>query len=257
MKVWRRSKGELGLTLMELVVVSGILALLSTIVGLSVSGRGAQSRSATQVSDEATVQRAMDRYAAEHPQDRYPTLNGCLADLVLDLVTLGYVEPGKEVSAGKVDTGNLQFEFHEESSGADLNGDGDTDDSYTVVPIIWFKGFTARSPISSAQEVKRFSGFGEKPDELGKFLPRVPKHGFEFNLVGGVVDFTWEDGLNLDPDKLGNIEGNPLLITAPSGVGPGANGIDVTTGQVPTWVIGVFRPDQGIQAQNILPQTRY
>ena len=67
MRVGRALKSQHGLTLLEMVVVTSILAVLSAIIGLSVTGRGTESRQALQVSDEGTVQQAVDRYSGEHP----------------------------------------------------------------------------------------------------------------------------------------------------------------------------------------------
>ena len=241
----RKFKREEGLTLLELTVVTMILTLLTSIIGLAVSGRSSETRRATQVSDEGTVQRALDRYSGEHPQGRYPTLNGCAPEHILDLVNLKCAIPGEETNPVQVDSNNLEFVFSEAMSARDFNDDGDTDDSFVVAPIIWHKAFNFQVPLSQSEEVKRF---------LGDFVPREPKHAFEF--FGGVDD-SWEDGENFDPDELGNITIDPSRITAPAGLIPGSNGIDVRIGQVPIWVIGVFKSNSGVQVKVLLPESRY
>ena len=59
MKLGEILKGEQGLTLLELVVVTGILTILSAIVATSVAGRSTEGRDATKVSDESTLRRAV------------------------------------------------------------------------------------------------------------------------------------------------------------------------------------------------------
>ena len=129
-----------------------------------------------------------------------------------------------------------------------------------VAPIIWHKAFQASIGLSRKTSVKRF---------LGDYVPRVPKHAYEF-LEG--TDDSWEDGLNIDPDEMGNRPedpslitapemGNrpedPSLITAPAGIGPGDDGIDPRIGQVPAWVVGFFVPNASLQVKNLLPHGRY
>lgn len=238
-------KAEDGLTLLELVVVTGILALLSAIISLSVTGRSTETKGAAKVADEATMQRAMERFSGEHPQGRFPTLNGCLPRQVLDLVTKECVIGGSETSTVRVDTNNLQFDFHESLSGVDLNDDGELDDVYRVAPVIWDKAFKSTGILSSKEKVSRF---------LGNFIPRVPKHAFDF--FDGLDD-SWEDGENSDPDNLGRDPSNPSVITAPSGVGSGENRISVDIGQVPVWVIGIFDLTKGVEVRNLLHQNSY
>ena len=245
MKVSRAVGRESGLTLLELVVVTAILGLMSAIISLSVTGRSTQSRGAIRETDVATIQRAMDAFVGEHPQARHPTLNGCPPDRILDLITGSCVAPGNQTSPTRVNTRNLQFTFEEASSGADLNGDGDSEDSYTVVPILWHKAFKQTQAFSQQEEVKRF---------LLDFVRKEPKHAFEF-LAG--ADDSWKDGENFDPDDLGNNPTNSSLITAPSGLGPGENRIDPDVDQVPVWVIGIFDPNSGLEVRNLLPESRY
>ena len=237
--------GESGLTLLEMVVVTAILALPSAIVSLSVAGRGTESRRAVQAADEATIQSAVDRYSGEHPQGRYPTLNGCQPGRVLDLISRECVEFGRVSNPAEINTNNLEFEVEESDTGVDLNGDEDIEDRFEVAPIIWHKAFKSGLPFSLEEEEKRF---------LGTYVPRPPKHAFDF-LRG--LDDSWDGGENFDPDGLGNVAADPSRITAPSGTGPGDNRVDVVTGQVPVWVIGLFRTDSGIQVKNLLPEGRY
>ena len=245
MRVGRALKSQHGLTLLEMVVVTSILAVLSAIIGLSVTGRGTESRQALQVSDEGTVQQAVDRYSGEHPQARYPTLNGCGPGHLLDLITRECILAGPETNSLRSDSQNLEFEFHESLSNLDLNNDGDSDDSFLVAPIIWHKAFQASIGLSRKTSVKRF---------LGDYVPRVPKHAYEF-LEG--TDDSREDGLNIDPDEMGNRPEDPSLITAPAGIGPGDDGIDPRIGQVPVWVVGFFVPNASLQVKNLLPHGRY
>ena len=245
MKVGRAARGEEGLTLLELVVVTSILAVLSAIISLSVTGRSTEGRAAVQVADEATIQRAVDRFSGEHPQGRFPTLNGCPPDRILDLVSSECVVAGTEINPSQIDTNNLEFVLDEVVSGVDLNEDGDIEDSFNVAPIIWHKAFKTRIALSQQDVVRRF---------LGDYVPQPPKHAFDF--LGGTDD-VWEDGENFDPDNLGNIPIDPSIITAPSGLGAGANRINTSIGQVPVWVLGVFKPNSGLQVQNLLPEGRY
>ena len=53
-RLWKKFRRDRGLTLLELVVVSGVLAILSAIVATSVSGRGTDTRGTTQAADVAT-----------------------------------------------------------------------------------------------------------------------------------------------------------------------------------------------------------
>ena len=65
------------------------------------------------------------------------------------------------------------------------------------------------------------------------------------------------DGLNIDPDEMGNRPEDPSLITAPAGIGPGDDGIDPRIGQVPVCVVGFFVPNASLQVKNLLPHGRY
>ena len=244
MRVGRALRGQGGLTLLELVVVTSTLALLTAIISLSVTGRGTESRAAVQASDVATLQRAVQRYSGEHPQGRFPTLNGCEPERILDLITKECVRSGEQVQAGKVNTKNLEFLASEGVMGVDLNSDGDIDDAFKVTPLIWHKAFEASVGFSPEEQVRHF---------LGNYIPTVPKHAFEF--FDGTDD-SWEDGENLDPDELGNLN-PPSRITAPAGLGAGANLINASIGQVPTWVIGVFEANSGVEVKSLLPESRY
>ena len=245
MRVFRIYQEERGITLLELTVVSAILAVLAGIISLSVSGRGTEGRATAKVSDEGTIQQAVDRYSGEHPGGLFPTLNGCLADRILDLVTLACVTPGAESNPGQVGADNLQFDIDESMIGLDLNQDTDTDDSFTVIPIIWNKAYRTVEAFSDQSKVKRF---------LGDFVPRPPKHAFQF--VAG-LDVGWRDGENTDPNGLGNNPADSSLITAPEGIGSGDNKINVSTTQVPVWVLGVFDLNSGVEAKALLTNTAY
>ena len=242
--LWKKTRRDRGLTLLELVVVSGVLAILSAIVATSVTGRGTETRGTTQAADVATVQAAVASFTGSHPQGRYPTLNGCLADFVLDLVSLTCITRSQAAGRAQIDDNNLEFVFNETSSELDLNNDGDIEDQFLVVPIIWHKAFESDGFLSQGTEIKRYF-----PD----FLNSPPKHAFDF-LRG--LDESWEDGVNLDPDDLQ--EGaDPSRITAPEGVGPGDNWIDVDNDQVPVWVLGKFETNKNVQVTSLLPDSLY
>ncbi|MBI2165523.1 MAG: hypothetical protein HYU29_03860 [Chloroflexi bacterium] len=240
--LWRLSRWlrrQRGLTLLELSVVSGILTLMAGLVALAVTGRTTGTRATAQVVDISQIQKAVDAFTGEHPQGRYPSLNGCIGGQVLDLLTRMCVSPGQVVSASQVNYSNLEFPFSESSAGADLNSDGDTDDTFILVPMIWEKAFEGEG----AAKTKRF---------VPNFLARHPKHAYDF-LAG--ADTSWKDGVNSDPDQLGNIVGNPGLITALEGFGAGPNRINLSIAQTPVWAIGNI--DGAIRVVNLLPQTRY
>ena len=224
--------------MLELVVVTSILALLSAIIALSVGGRGSQSRTVARAADESTMQQAVERYAGEHPQARFPTLNGCLAGHSLDLVSKECFPSGSVPNPARSNSNNLEFVIAE-SDTLDLNKDGDVGDSFRVVPLIWDKGFRSSLPLSQDEVSRHFV-----PD----FVPRPPKDAFDF--LGGLDD-SWEDGRNLDPDELENVESAPGLIKAPIGLGPGENSINPQSDQVPIWVIGVFQPKSGVEVRNL------
>ena len=129
--------------------------------------------------------------------------------------------------------------------GLDLNQDTGTDDSFTVIPIIWNKAYRTVEAFSDQAKTKRF---------LGDFVPRPPKHAFEF-VAGN--DVGWRDGENTDPNGLGNVPTDSSLITAPAGIGSGDNMIDVSTTQVPVWVLGIFDLNHGVQVKALLTNTAY
>lgn len=238
MKILRRlTKREAGLTLLELTVVSAIMSLMAGLVALAVAGRTSQSRESAQTVDVAQAQKAVDAYTGENPTGRYPTLNGCLAGKVLDLVTKNCVLQSQATNLSQVNTSNLEFTIRENATGGDLNGDGDAEDTFTVVPIIWEKAFKSTT-------TKRFV-----PD----FLARHPKHAYDFLPGGG--DSSWKDSANTDPDGLGDVSGNPSSITAPLGLGSGVNRIDSVSGQVPAWVLAVI--DGTVRVLNLLPEGSY
>ena len=60
----------------------------------------------------------------------------------------------------------------------------------------------------------------------------------------------WRDGENTDPNGLGNVPTDSSLITAPAGIGSGDNMIDVSTTQVPVWVLGIFDLNHGVQVKS-------
>ena len=226
-----------GITLLELTVVSAILAVLAGIIAFSVSGQSTQSRNAVQLIDISEVQKATDTFAGRHPQGRYPTLNGCLpgGGLVLDLVALKCVTVNDLLDPGQINVSNLEFVVIEADVGIDINGDGDTSDSVVVAPIIWAKGFK-----DDSGTIRRMSG---------DFIQRDPKHAFEF-FDGNDPEGSWQDGIALDPDGLGNI--NTTTITSPEGLGAGNNRINASLRQYPVWVV----TSSGI-VLNLLPSTRY
>lgn len=223
-----------GFTLLELTVVSAILGILAGIVAFSVSGQASQGRSAAQIADTAEIQKAVDNFAGQHPQGRFPTLNGCLTGLVLDLVTLECVNSSDVLDNGQVESENLEFSITESEIDMDLNGNDDTADTLDVVPIIWAKAF-----LDDSGDIRRFAG---------SFIQREPKHAFEF-FDGNDPD--WKDGRNTDPDGLGD-DGVSDSITAPEGLGAGDNEIDLSLNQYPVWII----TESGI-VFNILPPSRY
>ena len=148
---------------------------------------------------------------------------------------------GRQSSPVRVDRNNLQFEINEADVGVDLNGDGDVIDPFNVVPLIWHKAFK--------------TGPNVKATFLVDFVQGAPKHAFDF-FQGG--DLSWEDSENFDPDNLGNSPtAGSSRLTAPVGVGTGDNKINVSIGQFPVWVIGVFRGNRGIEVQTLLPPGRY
>ena len=245
MKVSVPLRRQRGLTLLELIVVSAILGLLSAIISLSVMGRSTESRAAAKEADVGTVQRAMDTFTGEHPQSRYPTLNGCAPGRILDLITLTCAKPGDVTNAFRTDTANLQFSVDEARTGVDLNKDGDLDGFFDVAPIIWNKAFRRSQLLTGTELVKTF---------LLDFVRQEPKHAFEF--LGG-IDESWEDGENLDPDRVGNVARDSALITAPAGIGAGDNLINTVIDQVPVWVIGVFDPNRGVEVRNLVPDSKY
>ena len=227
--------------MLELVVVTSILALLSAIIALAVGGHTSQSRTAVRGADDSTMQRAVEQYAGEHPQARFPTLNGCLPGHSLDLVSKQCFPSGSVPNPARSDSNNLEFVIAE-SLTVDLNEDGDMSDSFPVVPLIWDKGFRSTLLLPQDEVFRHFV-----PD----FVPRPPKGAFDF--LGGLDD-SWEDGQNRDPDGLNNIESAPGLIKAPIGLGPGENSINPESGQVPIWVIGVFQPKAGVEVRNLRPE---
>ena len=155
--------GESGLTLLEMVVVTAILALPSAIVSLSVAGRGTESRRAVQAADEATIQSAVDRYSGEHPQGRYPTLNGCQPGRVLDLISRECVEFGRVSNPAEINTNNLEFEVEESDTGVDLNGDEDIEDRFEVAPHHMAQGLQVRTALFPGRGGEAFPGHLRAP----------------------------------------------------------------------------------------------
>ena len=239
-RLFRRSRGN---RLFEMVVVTLLMGFLSFWALRTFTGSNEDFRGVANTADVSTVQSAVESYTGAHPQGRYPTLNGCLAGQVLSTVTSQCASSTAGLNRNKINENNLAFVFPESLSGEDLNGDGDLEDSFQVAPIIWDKAFVTRLPFSQTTTEKRF---------LGDFLEDLPGDAYEFFFENDSGEHSWKDSQNFDPDNLGNIEGDPKRITAPSGIGPGDTSIDVDTGQFPVWVIGEFQ--QGIQVKNLLLQ---
>ena len=168
-------------------------------------------------------------------------MNGCLPELVLDLITLQCTPLRQVRDPSQVETLNLEFEVSESIVALDLNRDGDMKDHVLVAPIIWAKGFRG-----DAERVYRFAG---------DFVQREPKHAFDF--FGGIdPEQSWRDGRYVDRDNLGNIgsdaQGNSPTIVSPEGIGSGDNQIDSTLEQYPVWILTAAG-----RVFNLLPAARY
>lgn len=215
-------RDQSGITLLELTVVSAILAILAALVAVGVSGKATDSRESTRGNDQAEVQKAVDSFSGEHPHSRYPTFNGCLPGKpVLDLITkLCVASTGAATSAASTNSTNLQFNATENELGIDLNGDGSITSYLTpVVPIIWDKSFT-----TTEGETKKF---------VPSFVPRYPKHAFELSKTG----LLWKTNTPVaDPDSTTDIVAPTTLQLA----------------DAPVWVL-----DSAGKVWILLPEGRY
>jgi prepilin-type N-terminal cleavage/methylation domain-containing protein len=126
-------KEQKGLTLLELTVVAAILSLLAALTAVAVTGTVSQSRATTKTTDTAEIQKAVDNYAGQHPQGRYPTPDGCLPGTGLDTASF--------TCSATVTEHSQVFTASESTLGVDLDGDGQLTSSVKLVPIIWDNGF--------------------------------------------------------------------------------------------------------------------
>ena len=180
------------------------MAILASLTAVAVSGTVGKSKSATKSADEDTVTEAAQAYAADHPQERYPTLDGCL--------------PGDEYKSSSktcvssADGPAQVFTADETVFDLDLNLDGDkTDLLVTLVPIIWNQAFT-----------------GDDDDETLTFrndFIKLPSHGFEDrdgDSFKSTASVRTEDSFTL--------EGVPTI----------SDCTDTSSGDCPVWVFNEF-----------------
>jgi len=125
-----------GVTLIELLVVVAILGILAAITTIAVKGTTQSGRGATKAQDEAIVDGAIQAYIAQHPQQRHPTLDGCIPNTDLDTA-------GRFLCVSGGDSTDT-FSVSEVDLDIDVNKDGDkTDTAEEVVPITWDTYFIA------------------------------------------------------------------------------------------------------------------
>ena len=141
---------EDGLSLIELLVVVAIIGILSTLTVVAVQGTRSSATSRGRTNDIVTVTTAVRAFAAEHPQSRYPTLDGCRVDFDLNLNLLCVANSGGAAQ---------QMTVVESTVDVDINGDGDTGDTLDVVPIVWGQNFTGDDGIT----LRSFTDFVDLP----------------------------------------------------------------------------------------------
>jgi len=112
----RQDKNHKGFTLLELVVVVGIIGLLTTLAFVSLNGSGAKGRDAKRKSDIKNIRTALELYYDDHQQ--YPSAP---ANTRVSSMTSGeydirpYISP---VPADPVNTGGAGYRYNI----SDVNG---------------------------------------------------------------------------------------------------------------------------------------
>ena len=193
-----------GLSLIEMLVVVAILGILASLTAVAVTGTTSSSKTVTKEGDENTVTKAVARYSSEHPEERYPTLDGCLAGETLNLTSL-------TCGSG---IGEQEFNVDETALSVDVDLDGlTTSTSVKVVPITWEQYFEIGS------QSKTFDG---------DFV-KVPGHGFETRVGDSFRTATGDR----TEDTTTSITGVPDIATSCSV--PGGS-----SGDCPVWVINEF-----------------
>ncbi len=149
-----------GLSLLELTVVAAIVAIQAALTAVSVTGSTTTSRSVTRASEVTELQKAVERFSGVSAA--YPTLSRAAANSSrTEGVDYFHVSEGPE------------------GVNRDVNGDGDTADTFNVVPMDWTAQdregntfvpyYVAKMPPSSApDDPVRINGDESEHSELGE-----------------------------------------------------------------------------------------
>ena len=74
----RLTRGNRGLTLLEMAVVAAILSILAGLTSVAVTGSSTAASGAALEADTGEVGKAVSSYSGQHPRSEYPTRDGCL-----------------------------------------------------------------------------------------------------------------------------------------------------------------------------------
>lgn len=128
----RFSRGQEGLSLLELTVVAAIISILAALTAVAVTGVSTSTRGTVRDSDMTEVSKAVEAFVGAQAASQYPTTSSCKAGQIPNSVTSVCATGGVEDTDW--DT------ISEVTYGVDINLDGDaTDTTLKVVAISWTK----------------------------------------------------------------------------------------------------------------------
>lgn len=144
----RLTRGNRGLTLLEMAVVGAILSILAGLTSVAVTGSSTAASGAALQSDLTEVQKAVSSFSGQNPRSEYPTLNGCL--------------PGQVKIAGACSAQGTPAAWPTSAAQSDINTW--LQSSANWVALLWDKGYTRQ---------------GETRFFAKDFLGKLPRHAKE------------------------------------------------------------------------------